>query len=187
MMCGEDVFWIARFIDGTGYLNSENIMLEKEDAHVEIPEANATTLANSGHSGKDEVIWTRQSPSMEGVLEIENDKQNDRGRCQVEDEEIPGNTNVESMEAFGSKNNGEPNTGTNNPIAIKKNGDECLKECRSQRFGMKTKHRNEVIQESPKPPRSGAPQALFGSSNRTWDGSRSLGFGHCLINVGKAK
>jgi len=74
----------------------------------------------------------------------------------VEDEEVQGNTNVEFMLAFGSKNNGEPNTRTDNPIAIKKIGNECLKECGSQGLDKKTKCRNEVKRESPKPPWSGA-------------------------------
>jgi len=154
---------------------------------VEISEANAPTLANGGHGGTDEVIWTRQSPSMGGIREKVNDEQNDRGRCQVEDEEVSGNTNVESMEAFGSKNNGESSTRTDNPTAIKKIGSECLKECGSQGFDKKTERRNEVIQESPKPPRSGALQAQVGSSSKIWDGSRSSRIEHWLVNIGKAK
>jgi hypothetical protein len=84
------------------------------------------------------------------------------------------------MEALRSKNNVEQSTGHDNPIAMVKNDDHCVEESKSPSFGKKAKRRNELMQESPKPPRSIAPRALFGSISQTWDDSRSSRFRHNL-------
>jgi len=51
----EDVVPIARFMDGNGFLNSENI-LQSNDVHEEIVRMNGTTIDNDGDSERDEVI-----------------------------------------------------------------------------------------------------------------------------------
>ena len=160
----EDEPHIARFVDGSGFLNSESILSQKEDAFVEIVEADGTTLLDGGDGSTDEGIHICQSPSIGGVQEKDNDEENDGERCCTDNEEVPINT-----------------------IAVKENGTECVEEAESPSFGNTLKRREELIQDSPKPPQSGAPGAIFGTSSQIPDGSRSLGLGHQFVNVGKAK
>ena len=154
---------------------------------MERVEADGTTLPNGGDGGMDEVIRTWQSPSRGGDQKEDNDEVNDGRRCNADDEEVSMNTNVQSMVALGSKSNGEPSTGNGNRIAIAENGEEHVEEFESSRFGKKAKHRNELMEDYPKPPLSSAPRAPSGSSSQTWDGTRSLGLGHRLLNIRKGK
>jgi len=54
--CSTNVLLIARFIDGTGFMNSKNDLLEKEDAYVEIAKTIGTTVSSNKSGQMDEVI-----------------------------------------------------------------------------------------------------------------------------------
>jgi len=50
--CGYDevVPLIVRYVDEIGFMSSKNLLVDREDTHVQIVERNGTTVANDGTS-----------------------------------------------------------------------------------------------------------------------------------------
>jgi len=54
---------IAKCVDGTGFMSNRNLLVNREDTHVQIVESNGTTVANVGTPQMDEVIPIDKCPS----------------------------------------------------------------------------------------------------------------------------
>jgi len=69
---------IAKFVDGTKFMSSQNPLANREDTHVEIAKRNGTTFANDGTPQMDEVIPIVESPSMAVARAEQNDNYNNK-------------------------------------------------------------------------------------------------------------
>ena len=180
--CGvdEDVPPIGRYVNGTGYLSSQNILADTEDTHVQVAKTNVATFVNDETPLMDEVIRIPKSPSVEVAATEENDKNNDKGGCEVKVHVNVENTSIEVVEVLARKKSGAQKIEQGKSRDV----DLCLMESRGSMLprndeGMHQScsddDKDKTLEEMFGRRSSHPPQCLLKSSNPTTQ----------LLNIGK--